>query len=81
MFSGISGFDDSAMNDPRANHAPPAASARIKNTFEPSMPKKPLNVVGYLDERGIGAELIAVAGRPPLCRSTYACVHGHAIIE
>jgi len=51
----------------------------FKNTFEPNMPKKPLNVVRYLDERGIDAELIAVASRPPLCRSTYACVHGHAI--
>src|SRR5881409_2264036 len=29
MFSGISGLDNSAMNDARANHAPPAASSRI----------------------------------------------------
>ena len=40
-----------------------------------------LNVVRYLDERGIDAGVIAVASCPPLCRSTYACVHGHAIIE
>jgi len=30
----------------------------------PNMPKKPLNVIRYLDESGIDAELIAVTSRP-----------------